>query len=295
MSAAPPVDHPLPTDAARALRERYRSLGLRPRKQLGQHFLADLNLARKIVDAVGEPGPPVLEIGAGLGALTFLLAERGHTVLAVEVDRHLADPLREALAPWPAVQVIHADIRSLEVERLAPPGKLLRVAGNLPYNLTSEILLQLRRAARAFTSATLMVQDDVAERLAAAPGSKAYGSLTITLGLTFKIALILRVPRQAFWPAPDVDSAVIQLVPRAQREPDDAWIERVVRAGFGQRRKTLVNALAAGLAADREEIATAMQAAGIAAGSRAEVLSPADFIRLARALATSKRSTETGA
>jgi 16S rRNA (adenine1518-N6/adenine1519-N6)-dimethyltransferase len=286
MSAAPPIDHPLPAEAARALRERYRAAGHHPRKQLGQHFLADLNLARKIVDAVGEPGPLVLEIGAGLGALTFLLAERGHTVRAIEVDRQLAAALGEAMAPWPSIAVIAADIRTLRLEDLVSPGtgERLRVVGNLPYGLTSEILIQLLRSADALASATLMLQDDVAERLTAAPGGKSYGSLTVTLGLAFAIELILRAPRQAFWPAPEVDSAVIQLVPRARPEPDLLWIERVVRAGFGQRRKTLGKALAAGLGAERAAIEAAMRASGFDPGARAEVLSPADFVRLARAL-----------
>jgi 16S rRNA (adenine1518-N6/adenine1519-N6)-dimethyltransferase len=284
--SAPPIESQLPAEAARTLRERYRAAGRHPRKQLGQHFLADLNLARKIVDAVGEPGGPVLEIGAGLGALTFLLAERGHQVQAVEVDRQLADELRGAMAPWPSVQVIQADIRTLDLATLAPgtPGTRLRIAGNLPYNLTSEILIQLLRAADAFSSAVLMVQDDVAERLAAEPGGKAYGSLTVTLGLAFAIELFLRVPRQAFWPAPAVDSAVIRLDPHPTRPPDFRWIEQVVRAAFGQRRKTIGKALAAGLGIERDRIETAIRATGLDPAARAEVLSPADFVHLARAL-----------
>ncbi|HWN82310.1 MAG TPA: 16S rRNA (adenine(1518)-N(6)/adenine(1519)-N(6))-dimethyltransferase RsmA [Candidatus Udaeobacter sp.] len=298
--SAPPIDSQLPAEAARALRERYRAAGRQPRKQLGQHFLADLNLARKIVDALGEPGGPVLEIGAGLGALTFLLAERGHRVLAVEVDRQLADELREALAPWPQVQVIQADIRTLDLAHrdFAPPdatGPRLRIVGNLPYNLTSEILIQLLRAADVFSSAVVMIQDDVAERLAAAPGGKSYGSLTVTLGLAFAIELFLRVPRQAFWPAPAVDSAVIRLDPHASRPPDERWIEQVVRAGFGQRRKTLGKALAAGLALERERIESTMRAAGLDPGARAETLSPADFVRLARALRSSSNAGESDA
>ena len=313
MIAAPPRNEVDPVFdraalAARALRERYREAGLRPQKRLGQHFLADLNLARKIADlaaagpaGAGAPSPgvdpgPILEIGPGLGALTFFFAARGEPVIAVEIDPRLADWLRESLAPWAGVHVFQGDIRAFQLgdllARLSTGSAPLRVAGNLPYYLTSEILLQLMRERSAMASAVVMVQDEVAERLIAQPGSKAYGSLTVTLGLAFHIELLLRVPHQAFWPAPEVDSAVIRLTPRPILDtdpsmPDPAMIERVVRAAFGQRRKTLVKALHLGLGIERDIATQALDAAHIDPRRRAETLTAADFIALTTALGSS--------
>lgn len=275
--------------ASRALRERYRAAGMRPSKRLGQHFLADLNLARKIVAEIGPPDAgPVLEIGAGLGALTFLLAEAGYRGFAVEVDRRLADWLVEALAPWPHLRVVEADIRGFRIEE---PGSGLRVVGNLPYYLTSEILLMLKREAARLARAIVMVQDDVADRLLASPGSRTYGSLTVAMALDFSIQPVLRAPRQAFWPAPDVDSAVLRLTPHPD-EPDRRlgpvdrdFLEQVVRAGFAQRRKTLGRALAAGLGIERSTVEAELGAVDLDPGRRAETLAPRDFARVARALA----------
>jgi 16S rRNA (adenine1518-N6/adenine1519-N6)-dimethyltransferase len=277
-------------DAARALRERYRAAGIRPAKRLGQHFLADLNLARKIVAELGPPAAasPILEIGPGLGALTFLLAAAGHTAVAVEVDPRLASWLAEALAPWPNAQVIAADIRTFHLDRVA--ASRLRVVGNLPYYLTSEILLGLKRESARIASAVVMMQDEVAARLLAAPGSRAYSSLTVAVTLDFAITQRFRVPRQAFWPAPDVDSAILRLVPHAPESrgtpaaSDRAVIERVVRAGFAQRRKTLASSLAAELAIPRPRLEAHLRALGLDPARRAETLAPADFVRLAAAL-----------
>ena len=273
--------------AARALRERYRAAGLRPRKHLGQHFLADLNLARKIVAELPAPpgAGPVLEIGAGLGALTFLIAERGHIGVAVEVDKQLAAWLAEALAPWPQFRVAGADIRTLDFATAAGAPRL-SVAGNLPYCLTSDIVLQLVREAPVIERAVIMVQDDVAARLAAPPGTRAYGSLTVAVALRFEVQPVLRAPRQAFWPAPDVDSMVLRLVPRPAPDlGDPARLERVVRAAFAQRRKTLAKSLAAGLALERPALEAEIHALGLDPACRAETLAPGDFVRLARALA----------
>jgi len=269
------------TAAARALRERYRDAGLRPTKRFGQHFLADLNLARKIVTEVGPPGEgPLLEIGAGLGALTFPLAAAGHAGVAIEIDRRLAAWLAEALAPWPRIQVIHGDIRTFDLQ-----GDRLRVVGNLPYYLTSEVLFKLVRARTSLASAVIMVQDDVAARLLAPPSTRAYGSLTVAMALQFAIEPVLRVPRQAFWPAPEVDSAVVRLTPRAPQESGGGvWLERVVRAGFAQRRKTVARSLAAGLGLPRPAVEACLSQLGLDPSRRAETLAPDDFVRLAAAL-----------
>ena len=278
--------------AASDLRARYRAAGIRPAKRLGQHFLADLNLARKIVAEIGPPdaASPVLEIGPGLGALTFLLAAAGHAAVAVEIDPRLGDWLAEALAPWPRVEVITADIRSFPLERVA--ASRLRVVGNLPYYLTSEILLGLKRESARIASAVVMMQDEVATRLLAAPGSRAYSSLTVALALDFAIESCFRVPRQAFWPAPDVDSAIVRLTPLAAAAGGAlasparrALVERVVRAGFAHRRKTLASSLAAELPIPRPRLETHLRALDLDPTRRAETLAPVDFVRLAAALA----------
>lgn len=286
----------IPADAdraARALRDRYRESGLRPLKRLGQHFLADLNLARRIASEAGPPGGPVLEIGAGLGALTFPLAAAGHTGLVVEIDRRLAEWLADALAPWPSLRVIRADIRTLDFQALdfaglglALRGEPLRVIGNLPYVLTSEILLKLVREVTALASAVIMVQEDVAARLTAPPGSRTYGSLTVALALRFVVETVVRAPRQAFWPAPEVDSTVLRLTPRPAPDLGDPdWLECVVRAGFAQRRKTLASALASGLGLARPAVEAVLRRLGIDPTRRAETIAPADFVRLAAELA----------
>ncbi len=290
--SAPAAVHGDAAVAASALRARYRATGIRPAKRLGQHFLADLNLARKIVAELGPPDPasPVLEIGPGLGALTFLLAEAGHTAVAVEIDPRLADWLGEALAPWPRVAVATADIRTFSLDRVA--GSRLRVVGNLPYYLTSEILLQLKRESARIASAVVMMQDEVAARLLAGPGSRAYSSLTVALALDFAIESCFRVPRQAFWPAPDVDSAIVRLTPLAAAAGGAlasparrALVERVVRAGFAHRRKTLASSLAAELPIARPRLETHLRALDLDPTRRAETLAPVDFVRLAAALA----------
>ncbi len=297
MSAA--LDPIVPGDAeaaARALRERYRAAAIRPAKRLGQHFLADLNLARKIVTELGPPDParPVLEIGAGLGALTFLLAAAGHRGMAVEVDPRLAEWLATALAPWPHFTVAEADVRTFRFDRVAATG--LRVVGNLPYYLTSEILLALKREASRLERAVVMVQDEVATRLLADPGSRAYGSLTVALALDFALRLRLRVPRQAFWPAPDIDSAVIALTPHPPRALGDrARLERVVRASFAQRRKTLARSLAAELGIPHPRLLQVLGDLDIDPKRRAETLAPDDFVRLAQALAPDLGDQETAA
>ncbi len=276
-------------EVARTLRERFRQSGLRPAKKLGQHFLADLNLAKKIAAALGPPGTPVLEIGAGLGAVTLPLVAAGHTGVAIEIDPTLVEWLGEALAPWPQFRIAHADIRTFDLGGVPFRGvdSRLRVVGNLPYYLTSEILLKLARNALALEKAVLMVQEDVAARLAALPGSRTYGSLTVAMALRFTIETVLRAPRSAFWPAPEVDSTVLCFTPipdRRLKDPD--WLEKVVRAGFAQRRKTLAKSLAAGLGRPRPAIEDVLSRLGIEPTWRAEKLAPNDFVRLADELAS---------
>jgi 16S rRNA (adenine1518-N6/adenine1519-N6)-dimethyltransferase len=262
----------------------------RRRRALGQHFLADPAVAARIVEAVGAtPGDVVCEIGAGPGALTGLLAARAGRLVALEIDPRLHAALAAKTAQWPHVEVRLADARTFDYAALgdrrpAPDGRVL-VVGNLPYSVSKPVLLRLWEARAALDAATVMVQREVAERLVAPPGGKAYGVLSVLWQAWADLALLFAVPPAAFRPPPAVESAVVRAAFRAApRVPldDPASFVRLVKAAFAQRRKTLANALrgawpALGAAAVAERLA----AAGIDGRRRAETLTLEEFGRLA--------------
>jgi len=256
------------------------------RHALGQHFLRDAGMARAIVDLVAPtPGDLAVEIGPGQGALTGELARRAGRVLALEVDRVLIARLRVA---FPAIEVLAADARAWDWTSLArPAGGRALVVGNLPYSVGTTILGALVRAPRAIDAMALMLQREVAERVAAAPGSKSYGSLSVHVQLHWGVELALRVPPGAFRPPPKVESAVLRLLPlpapRVDLE-DEQRFEAVVRAAFAQRRKTLANALAAGLGLSVGATREAATSAGVDPGRRAETLNIQEFAEVARRL-----------
>jgi 16S rRNA (adenine1518-N6/adenine1519-N6)-dimethyltransferase len=261
----------------------------RRRRALGQHFLADPAVAARIVDAVGAtPRDVVCEIGAGPGALTGLLAARAGRLVALEIDPRLHGALAAKAAQWPHVEVRLADARTFDYAALgdrrpAPDGRVL-VVGNLPYSVSQPVLLRLWEARAALDAATVMVQREVAERLVAPPGGKAYGVLSVLWQAWADLALLFAVPPAAFRPPPAVESAVVRAAFRAApRVPldDPASFVRLVKAAFAQRRKTLANALrgawpALGAAAVAERLA----AAGIDGRRRAETLTLEEFGRL---------------
>ncbi len=250
------MDPARPSVAQELLRLR----GLRPRKGLGQHFLCDGNVLDRIADlAVPQPGCPVLEIGAGLGALTLRLARLGGRVTAVEVDPALVPLLKDVLASEPDVTIVQADFLALDTRetlRQAFGGRTGVVAGNIPYNITTPILERVFESADLLQRAVILMQLEVAERLTAMPGTREYGALTLFAAYHGTIRRAFRVSRNVFIPPPDVDSAVVVFEPTGG--VGDMVVSReaffsVVRAAFAQRRKTLANALvAAKLAPDRE-------------------------------------------
>ena len=259
--------------------------GLTARKALGQNFLMDLNLTARIARAGGAAGAQVLEVGPGPGGLTrALLAEGAAHVLAVEKDARCLPALAEIAAAWPGrLTVLEADALAVDpAGRLARPW---RVVSNLPYNIGTELLVRWLTPAAwppPWTSLTLMFQREVAERIVAAPGSKAYGRLAILAQWRAEAAIVMTLPPEAFTPPPKVRSAVVRLdaLP-APRFPADADVlQRVVAAGFGQRRKMLRVALR-GLSPDIE---TALESAGIAPTDRAEQVPLEGWCALARAL-----------
>jgi 16S rRNA (adenine1518-N6/adenine1519-N6)-dimethyltransferase len=256
------------------------------RRALGQHFLRDQAVAHAIVDLVAPTERDVVvEIGPGDGALTTLLAGRAGRLIALEVDPALAAALRARL---PAAEVLDADARSWNYAELgAPAGGRVLIVGNLPYSVGKPILAALIAARTAIDEMTLMLQREVAERVAAAPGSKTYGSLSVFSQLHWDVRVALRVPPGAFRPPPKVDSAVLHL--RVLREPrvplrDPRRFEAVVRAAFAQRRKMLGNALGAGLGLPVDVVRKAAAAAGVDLTRRAETLTLSEFAALATGL-----------
>ncbi len=256
------------------------------RRALGQHFLRDARIARAIVDLVAPAARDlVVEIGPGEGALTAELAGRPGPVTALEIDRGLAAALR---ARFPDVEVLEADARDWDYRALrAPAGGRVLVVGNLPYSVGTKILISLVQAHAVIAEMALMLQREVAERVAAAPGGKDYASLTILCQLHWDIRLAFRVAPGAFRPPPKVESAVLHFRTRAEPRAaigDERRFEAVVRAAFAQRRKTLANALASGLGIGVEAARAAAGAAGIDPRRRAETLSISDFATLAARL-----------
>jgi len=274
----------------REARDALAAANLRPRKRWGQHFLCDPGAVRRIVDlAAVADEPAVLEIGPGLGALTDALAACARRLYLIEIDRGLAARLEARYAGQSHVRVIAGDVLELPLDAMIDAPRAT-VVGNLPYNITTPILFRLLDLRHRFPRAVLMVQREVATRLAARPGGKDWGVLPALIQTFADVRLAFRVPARSFLPPPRVESAVVTVhwsaTPRVDVDDVEAY-RAVIRAAFGQRRKTLRNSLGA-LAVDRGLDAAALRAAfsraGIDPGTRAERLSTADFARLARAI-----------
>jgi 16S rRNA (adenine1518-N6/adenine1519-N6)-dimethyltransferase len=263
----------------------FRERGLYPKKSFGQNFLSDANLAARVAElATPEPGGTVVEIGAGLGALTEPLLDRAALVVAIERDRDLCPILREAFAEplqRGALVVVEADAKSVDLAALAETGPSPRViAGNLPYQITGPILQAVTGVADRIDRAVLMVQAEVAERLVAAPSTAAYGALTVFVTAAFTVKLERRVPPGAFSPRPGVSSAVVTLLPRRPKIVETEALQSAVRAAFAQRRKKLRNAWST--IAPPDELARRAAAAGIDLDRRGETLSVEEFARFAK-------------
>lgn len=249
------------------------------RKRFGQHFLVDRHYIDRIVDALDpQPDDSVVEIGPGLGALTRPLLERVGHITVVEIDRDLAAKLMSEFGS-DRLSVHIADALTFDFARL---GYDLRIIGNLPYYISSPLLFHLAQLDEQLRDITVMLQKEVVDRMVALPSTPDYGRLSITLQVRFRIERLFTVPPGAFRPAPKVESAVARLTPLRGARPqlvDKPLFARIVAAAFGQRRKTLRNALKA-LASEEQ-----LERASIDPGARGETLSVDDFVRLANALA----------
>lgn len=280
-----------PREAMARARQAAHELGLRPKKRLGQHFLVDHHQLERIARACElQPDDYVVEIGPGWGFLTAYLAERARGVLAVEVDQALAPVLEAALAGYPNVRLLFADVLRVDLEdevrrAFSLQGEVrFAVCANLPYYITTPIIFALLERARGLQSAVVMVQREVAERLVARPGSADYGLLTVMVAYRARVEMVGRVPAACFWPRPEVESAVVRLVPHRQppvRVEDEQRFRRLVRTAFQKRRKTMLNIVAAAFEVDKARGAACLQRAGIDAQRRPETLSLEEFARVA--------------
>lgn len=272
------------------LNDRLKKHHITLQKKYGQNFIGDPALLERIATVCDwQPGDRGLEIGPGAGTLTRAIAREAEEVLAVEIDRRLAPLLEETLADCANVHLVFtdalkADLDALMRDTLGWDGRYKLIA-NLPYYITTPLIMHVLEDSEKVSELVIMVQKEVGERLCAAPGSKAYGAVTVMVQYAATVARAFDVGRHAFVPAPEVDSTILHLIPYEKRPiqaQSDAVLRRVVKAAFSQRRKTLRNSLSS-LGCDKALIKQALEAAGIEDSRRAETLSVAEFVALADA------------
>ena len=266
-------------------------------RSLGQNFVTDPSVTERIIEAAGAgPKDLVIEIGPGLGVITSKAAQRCGKLVAIEIDKKLLPILAETVGWQPNVKIINEDVLQADLEAIVAEEKTLpdgsqaesvRLIGNLPYYITTPILNKLMALPELFTSLTVMVQKEVAEKMMAEPGAKNYGPLSIHVQYFCEIEYIMDVPKEVFLPRPKVDSSVLTLHVRKERAvhaEDEALFFETVKAGFAQRRKTLSNSLAGVRGADKAKVLAALAGAGIDPQRRAETLSLAEFAEVANRL-----------
>lgn len=272
------------------LNDRLKKHHITLQKKYGQNFIGDPALLERIATVCNwQPGDRALEIGPGAGTLTRAIAREAEEVLAVEIDRRLAPLLEETLADCANMHLVFtdalkADLDALMRDTLGWDGRYKLIA-NLPYYITTPLIMHVLEDSEKVSELVIMVQKEVGERLCAAPGSKAYGAVTVMVQYAATVARAFDVGRHAFVPAPEVDSTILHLIPYEKRPiqaQSDAVLRRVVKAAFSQRRKTLRNSLSS-LGCDKALIKQALEAASIEDSRRAETLSVAEFVALADA------------
>ncbi|MFC0525661.1 16S rRNA (adenine(1518)-N(6)/adenine(1519)-N(6))-dimethyltransferase RsmA [Pontibacillus salicampi] len=261
------------------------------KKSLGQNFLIDVNVLENIVEKAGvDEESGVIEIGPGIGALTEQLAKKADKVLAFEIDQRLLPILNDTLEPYENIRIVHEDILKANVheviEEYFQEGQPIHVVANLPYYITTPILMNLLMDNLPITSINVMIQKEVADRMAAEPGSKSYGSLSIAVQYYTEASVVMDVPKTVFMPQPNVGSAILRLVMREEppvQVDNEPFYFDLVRASFGQRRKTLMNNLSRHFKDrfSKDEIREGLEEASIEGGRRGESLSMAEFARLA--------------
>ena len=265
--------------------------GIRTQKKLGQHFLVDESVVRRIAESLElKADMPVLEIGPGIGTLTQFLAMTGARVTAVELDRRCIEIMGTTLKAYNNIRIVQGDVLSLDFAELMGTGPF-QIAGNLPYYITTPIVMKILEGQVPAEKMVFMVQKEVADRMVSAPGSKEYGALSVAVQYHTKAVKLFEVPSAAFMPPPAVDSAVILCTKRAQPPvdvPSEKLFFRVVRAAFGQRRKTLANSLQGG-GFSKEEVTAMLQETRIKGERRGETLSLDEFAALSRSYARNRK------
>lgn len=264
--------------------------GFKNSKSLGQNFLTDKNIIDQIIDGADiGPDDLVIEIGPGLGVITYEAAQKAKKVIAVEIDQNLIPILKETLAECPNVEVINQDILKTDVNEIIKAEqekgiKGVKVIGNLPYYITTPIIMKLLEDGIEADSITVMMQKEVADRIKSAPGKKTYGAISVAVQYYCSVETVTNVPRDVFIPQPNVDSAVLRLDIRKEKTVellDKDIFFQCVKAGFGQRRKTLLNSITGVEGVNKEIAKDALEACGIEVSRRAETLDLNEFAALA--------------
>lgn len=271
--------------------------GFRLSKSLGQNFLTDGNIVDKIAEGAQIGACDLaIEIGPGIGVLTAAAAERAGKVIAVEIDKNLIPILKETLKEYSNIEVINRDILKTDLNEIleqneeinGAPRTGVKILGNLPYYITTPIIMKILEDGVAADSITIMMQKEVADRIKAGPGSKTYGALSVAVQYYCTVDHVVSVPKEVFMPPPKVDSAVIRLNIR-KNKPVELISEKaffaVIKGGFGQRRKTLLNSLTGVMGKSKEEAASVLKEAGIDPVRRAETLSIEEFAAVANLMA----------
>ena len=260
-------------------------------KGLGQNFLINPTICPRMAEmGNAQPGWGMIEIGAGVGVLTAELAQRADKVVCIEIDSRLLPILDETLAEYDNIKIVNQDVLKVDLHKLIAeefPNMPVAVCANLPYYITSPIIMNLLESRLPISSLTVMVQKEAAQRICAMPGSREVGAVSIAVRYYCEPKVLFQVSRGSFMPAPDVDSTVIRLDIRKQPTVDVKREEdffRVVKAAFSQRRKTLSNTLSSGLSMNKTQIAELLERAGVASNLRAEQLSMQQFADIANAL-----------
>ena len=263
--------------------------GIRTQKKYGQNFLIDAHIPEKIVEAAGVTGSDcVLEIGPGIGSLTQYLAEAAGQVVAVEIDKTLIPVLADTLSEYNNVTVINEDVLKVDIADIVAnhnAGKPIKVVANLPYYITTPIIMKLFESGAPIESITVMVQKEVADRMVMGPGNKDYGSLSLAVGFYAKAEPVMDVPPSSFIPQPGVGSAVVRLTRYSEpavKVSDEKYMFEIIRTAFNQRRKTLSNALSnnPALKVSRDQVQEALESMGLNGMARGETLSLEQFALL---------------
>lgn len=271
------------------IRDLFERHGFSFTKSLGQNFLVNPSVCPKIAELGGcTKGVCALEIGTGVGVLTSVLAKRCDKVIAVEIDTSLKPILEETLAEYDNAEVVFADVMEIDLKRLISEkfgGREVVICANLPYYITSPVIMRVLESNLAVKAMTVMVQKEAADRLCAKPGTRECGAITYAVNYYSKPRLLFRVNRGSFMPSPNVDSAVIRLdIDNTKKLPEaeEQMIFRIIRAGFSQRRKQLVNPLSAELGRSKSELAEMLSSLGIKPTARPEELTLEDYMKLAK-------------